>query len=97
MEQPENILRIEYGHLFNYRKKKKDEREIIIEMMRAEPRITAKGIAEKLGISLSGANYKIKALKKEGRFYIQGKGGRGQWMVLDDNDKTGCEMQKETL
>lgn len=97
MEQPDNVLRIEYGHLFNYRKKKKDEREIIIEMMQAEPQITAKGIAEKLGISLSGANYKIKALKKEGRIYFQGKGGRGRWMVLDENDKTGCEIRKETL
>ena len=97
MEQPDNILRIEYGHLFNYRKKKKDEREIIIEMMRADPQITAKGIAEKLGISLSGANYKIKALKKEGRIYFQGKGGRGRWMVIDENDKTGCEIRKETL
>ena len=52
-------------------------------MMRADPQITAKGIAEKLEISLSGANYKIKALKKEGRIYFQGKGGRGRWMVLD--------------
>ena len=97
MEQPDNILRIEYGHLFNYRKKKKDEREIIIEMMQEEPRITAKAIAERLGISLSGANYKLKALKKEGRIYFQGRGGRGRWMVLDENDKTGCEIQKETL
>ena len=66
-------------------------------MMQEEPRITAKAIAERLGISLSGANYKLKALKKEGRIYFQGIGGRGRWMVLDENDKTGCEIQKETL
>lgn len=81
-ERLNNVLRIEYGNLFNYRKKKKEEREQIVDFIRENPKITAKIIAEKLGISLSGANYKLNALKKEGRIRFNGSGGKGNWEVL---------------
>ena len=81
-EKLNNVLCIEYGNLFNYRKKKQEEREIIIDLIGKNPKITARMIAEKLGISLSGANYKLNALKKEGRIKFHGSGGKGEWEVL---------------
>ena len=77
----DDVVRVDYGNFFNYRKKKKEDREVIVEMIRENPCITAKQIASELKISLSGANYKIKTLKK-GRIRFDGKGGRGKWMII---------------
>jgi len=79
----ENSIKIEYGNLFDFKAKKKDEREGIVDLMRADPKITARKIAGELGISLSGANYRIRALKKEGRIRFHGSGGKGEWETLD--------------
>lgn len=78
----ESSMKVEYGNLFNYKEQKKEEREIIVDMMRENPRITARMIAEKLHISLSGANYRIRALKREGRIRFNGSGGKGVWEVI---------------
>lgn len=80
----DHMLRVDYGNEFQYLKKKQDERAVIIEMMRKTPGITAKKIAEQLGLSLSGANYRIKVLKREGKIKYEGKGGHGIWLVCDD-------------
>lgn len=77
-----NTMRFEYGSRFNYLDQKRQGREAVVEMMRENPQITARMIAERLGISLSGANYQIRALKKEGKVRFHGKGGRGVWEVL---------------
>ena len=78
----ENNIKIEYGNLFSYKEQKKKEREIIVDMMRKNPRITARMIAKELEISLSGANYRIRALKREGRIRFVGSGGKGEWEIL---------------
>lgn len=78
---PISVLRIEYGDMFNYRQKKKTDRNVIVEMILEKPTITAKEIAEELGCSLSGANYKLRKLKEEGIIYFEGKGGKGHWAV----------------
>lgn len=78
----DRVLRIEYGSLFHYMQKKQEEREVIIHLMQEKPQITAKIIAEKLGLSLSGANYRINALKKAGRIRFRGSGGKGTWEIL---------------
>lgn len=75
-------VRVEYGNLFNYREKKQEDREQVVEMIRENPHITAKMIASELGCSLSGANYKLKALKREGRIRFDGSGGKGEWKIL---------------
>ena len=36
---------------------------------------------QELGISLSGVNYRIRALKKEGRIQFRGSGGKGVWEI----------------
>lgn len=82
MQEYENSMKIDYGSMFDYKKKKLEERETIVEMMRENPRITAKKIAEELQISLSGANYRINVLKKEGKVRFNGKGGKGEWEIL---------------
>lgn len=79
----ESSIKVEYGNLFNYKEQKKEEREIIVDMIRENPRITARMIADRLQISLSGANYRIRALKKEGRIQFNGSGGKGAWEILD--------------
>ena len=79
--QNENVLRVDYGNAFDYYGQKAEKRELILQMMKKQPEITAKGIAKALGMSLSGANYCIRALKKEGKIYFNGKGGKGQWVV----------------
>lgn len=80
--ESENCLKVDYGNLFNYRKKKMTEREVIVEMMQKNPQITAGKIAEELGISLSGANYRIRVLRSEGKVRFKGSGGRGEWEIL---------------
>ena len=78
-----DVKTVEYGNLFDYRKKKRDEREDIVELMREDPKITAKRIAGRLGLSLSGVNYRIRVLKKEGRVRFRGKGGKGEWEISE--------------
>lgn len=81
-EKQADRMTISYGNTFQYLEKKKADREKIIDLMRAKPEITAKEIAGKLDISLSGTNYRIKVLKKEGRIRFRGDGGRGVWEII---------------
>ncbi len=78
----ESSIKIEYGNLFNYKGRKREEREAVVHMMRKNPRITAGMIARELQIGLSGANYRIRALKREGRIRFNGSGGKGEWEIL---------------
>ncbi len=73
-----------------YQDRKRLERERIVEYMKANPHITAKEIAKMENVSLSGINYRIKRLKKDGRIYYQGRGGRnqtGQWIVCEGGEE----------
>lgn len=75
---------------FVYQDRKRLERECIVEYMKANPHITAKEIAKMENVSLSAINYRIKRLKKDGRIYYQGRGGRnqtGQWIVCEDGEE----------
>lgn len=74
-------IRINYGNQFNYYGKKQEERTAMLEMIRKKPDITAKELAECLELQLSGIQYRIRVLKREGRLYFDGKGGRGRWVV----------------
>lgn len=81
-EQFQTKIHIDYGNLFDPLKQKKEDREQVVEMIREKSSITAKEIAGRLGCSLSGAQYKLIALKREGRIRFNGKGGRGFWEIL---------------
>lgn len=75
------------------KERKQNLREEIVEMMRGNPRITAKEIAKRQGISLSGANYRIRILKKEGKISFCGKGGRGEWIVCQKQENENADPQ----
>ena len=66
---------------FQYASRKESENQRILDYMHDNPRITAKMIAEKEGISLSAANARIRRLKRQGRIHYNGKGGHGEWKV----------------
>lgn len=83
-KQLEQVIRIEFGSMFNRLKKKEEIREEIVEMIREKPTITAKEIAGRLECSLSGAQYKLKVLSKNGRIRFNGKGGKGCWEILEE-------------
>ena len=78
----EQKIRIYYGNLFDQLRQKQEEREQVVELIRKDPGITAKKISECLRCSLSGAQYKLKVLKNDGRIRFNGKGGRGYWEIL---------------
>ena len=83
MKISNNKLRIAYGTAFRYRERKQEEREKILILMRENPEITARQIAEIQKVSMSAVNYRIRILKKENRVRFCGKGGKGHWEVLD--------------
>lgn len=70
-----------------YHRQKEAERERIVKYMKDEPHITAKQIAERENISLTTANYRIKKLKQQGRIRFDGKGGKGKWIVIEEEGK----------
>lgn len=81
-ENQRDSMVIKYGNTFHYLEKKREDREKITDLMREKPEITAREIAGELGLSLSGTNYRIKVLKKEGRIRFRGSGGKGVWEVM---------------
>lgn len=88
-----SVVRIDFGNLFDYRAQQKEGRELVVELMRENPAVTAKMIAKKLGLSLSGANCRIRILKNAGRIRFNGRGGHGTWEILEPektvNEKKG--------
>jgi len=71
---------------FIYKDRKILERERIVQYMKENPSITAKEIAAKEDVGLSGINYRIKKLRREGRVYFDGTGGKGKWVVVDKEE-----------
>ena len=54
----------------------------IVALMEIEPRVTARKIAEHLGISFDGVRYHIKKLKARGVIKREGSTKSGKWVVL---------------
>lgn len=78
------VMVVEYGNYFNPRQQQRDNLQQVVDMMKENPRITAKMIAEKVGITTSGVYQRINKLKNENRIRFVGKGGIGYWEVLDE-------------
>lgn len=75
------MLRVEYGARFDYFRRKQEEREKVLAFLRENPSATAREMAGRLGLPLSGIRYQIRALRKEGRVRFLGAGGHGCWQV----------------
>ena len=54
----------------------------IVDLMKAEPNITAKKIAERLNISFDDVRYHIKNLRANGRIKREDSTKSGKWIVI---------------
>lgn len=79
------ILEVPLDQEISYAARKEAQNQRIMGYMNQNPRITAKMIAEKEGISLSAANAGIRRLKRQGKVHFEGKGGHGEWVVFVGN------------
>ncbi len=77
-------MRIEYGTLFDYRRRQKEALQEVVDYMKENPNITAREIAEKCGKTTSCIQQRIARLRKEERIRFVGKGGHGYWEVLNE-------------
>lgn len=59
------------------------EKERVLALMREKPEITAKKIAEKMGVNLSLVRRRIRSLKAEGKIVYMLQGG-GKWRVMNN-------------
>ena len=59
----------------------KKPRELILEMIKNNPHITRREIADRLNISLDGARYHIKKLSESGVLKYEGTSRNGHWVV----------------
>lgn len=58
------------------------EKRKILELMGRTPMITAKEIAEEMGVNLSLVHRRIRELKAEGKIRYSSPNGRGEWQIL---------------
>ncbi len=63
-----------------------EQKQMILELMRENPTITAKKIAGKMEVSLSLVNRRICNLKKEGKVRYSSPNGKGEWIILPSNE-----------
>lgn len=64
------------------------EKQMILELMRQTPQITAKNIAGKMGVALSLVHRRIGELKKEGKIRYSSPNGKGHWITLPFYDNS---------
>lgn len=82
-EAMDEIMTVEYGHMFDARKRQEDDLQAVVDIMRENPKTTAKEMAKQLGITTSGVQQRITKLRKQKRIKYVGKGGKGFWEVLE--------------
>ena len=61
-----------------------DMQEMIIELMKINPNITRKEIADKIGLMVDGARYHIKKLTDKGKIKYVGTSRNGHWEVKNE-------------
>ena len=85
---PSEELRRNFGETSEEHRSKFDEIQLsptqksIIEMLKADPHLTAKGLSDKIGITQRSIENNIKALKKCGLLIRQGADRGGYWEVV---------------
>lgn len=86
------ILRFPQKYGTAYRSRKEEEKEAIVAYMQKEPKITAKKIAERMGVNTSLINRRIKELRMENRIRYSTPNGRGYW-IIDQQGPDGEDPQ----
>lgn len=61
--------------------------ERIVSLLRNDPGLTRKVIAEKIGITPDGVKYHLGKLKKAGKIKRIGSTKKGQWKIIDYNNE----------
>ncbi len=59
--------------------------EKILALLREDPELTRKALAEHIGITLSGVKYHLANLRKAGRIRRVGSARKGRWEIMDDD------------
>lgn len=57
------------------------EKKMIIRYMKQNPQITARIISEKMDVSISLVNRRIRELRKEGKIHYSVPNGKGRWII----------------
>lgn len=58
--------------------------EMILELIKTNPAITRKGLAEKIGLTLDGVKYHLDKLRKQSVIRHVGATKKGYWEVVED-------------
>lgn len=87
-EQGDFEVTVPLGEDFLYAGRKLARKKRVLSYMKENPRITAKEIARKEGMSLSGVNSCIARMEKKGILHFEGAGGRGFWVIDQELDDT---------
>ena len=58
--------------------------ETIIGLMRSNPKITRREIAENIGLTVDGTSYHIRKMTEAGLIRYAGTSRKGNWEVLQD-------------
>jgi len=62
-------------------------KERIVQLLKESPELTARTLADILGITEDGVRYHIKTLRREGRMRREGTRKQGTWVIIDkEND-----------
>ncbi|MCM1251692.1 MAG: recombinase family protein [Clostridium sp.] len=76
-----SVVRIPQTCASSHRPVMEEEKSVILELMRKDPEITAKKIAEKMGVNLSLVHRRIRELKAEDKIKYSKSNGRGKWIA----------------
>ena len=60
---------------------KKTNKETILELLQGDPYLSAKELADVIGITADGVRYHLGNLKKDGSIYREGPDKGGRWIV----------------
>lgn len=64
-----------------------DPRSIIMQMVKENPKVKRKEIADRLGMTIDGVRYHLKKLTVSGVLMFEGNSRTGQWIILDDRNR----------
>ena len=58
-----------------------EEKRMVLRYMKQNPRITARAISEKMDVSVSLVNRRIRELRQEGKIHYSVPNGKGRWII----------------